>query len=80
MSESLIFLSASFKGIKSNYKKINDEMSVLKSEKDKNQPTKYFDKRLARRILQLRSIVENASWNIEVYSWYNTRSRRNERN
>ena len=40
LSEDLIFLSASFKGIKSNYKKINDEMSVLKSEKDKNQPTK----------------------------------------
>ena len=40
LSEDLIFLSASFKGVKSSYKKINNEMTVLKSEKEKNQPTK----------------------------------------
>jgi len=40
LSEDLIFLSASFKGVKSSYEKINNEMTVLKSEKEKNQPTK----------------------------------------
>tara|TARA_B100000902_G_scaffold85434_1_gene89732 strand:+ start:433 stop:1341 length:909 start_codon:yes stop_codon:yes gene_type:complete len=40
LSEDLIFLSASFKGIKSNSIKINDEMIRLKIEKEKNQPTK----------------------------------------
>ena len=39
LSEDLIFVSASFKGKKSNSKKINDEMKRLKEEKDKNQPT-----------------------------------------
>jgi hypothetical protein len=48
--------------------------------RDKKEPTKYFDKWLARRILQLRAIIENTSGNIEVYAWYNTRSKRNERN
>ena len=40
LSENLIFLSASFKGIKGNYTKINDEMNKLKIEKENNQPTK----------------------------------------
>ena len=40
LPEDLIFVSASFKGKKSNSKKINDEMKRLKEEKDKNQPTK----------------------------------------
>ena len=40
LSEDLIFLSASFKGIKSNKKKIFDEMNKLKFQKEKNQPTK----------------------------------------
>ena len=40
LSENLIFLSASFKGIKCDPKKISDEMNKLKSEKEKNQPTK----------------------------------------
>ena len=40
LSEDLIFLSASFKGIKSNKKKILDEMNKLKFQKEKNQPTK----------------------------------------
>ncbi|MAJ66603.1 MAG: UDP-N-acetylenolpyruvoylglucosamine reductase [Candidatus Pelagibacter sp.] len=39
LSDDLIFLSASFKGIKSNYEKINDEINKLKTEKEKNQPT-----------------------------------------
>ena len=39
LSENLIFVSASFKGKKSNSKKINEEMNRLKEEKDKNQPT-----------------------------------------
>ena len=39
LSEDLIFVSASFKGKKSNSKKINDQMKKLKEEKDKNQPT-----------------------------------------
>ena len=40
LSEDLIFLSASFKGVKGNYQEINNEMNKLKKEKDKNQPTK----------------------------------------
>jgi len=40
LSEDLIFLSASFKGIKSNSIDIKNEMIKLKNEKDKNQPTK----------------------------------------
>ncbi len=40
LSENLIFLSASFKGIKDNPKKISNEMNKLKIEKEKNQPTK----------------------------------------
>ena len=39
LPKDLIFVSASFKGKKSNSKKINDEMKRLKEEKDKNQPT-----------------------------------------
>ena len=48
--------------------------------RDKDKPSKYFDKWLARRILQLRAIIERKSWNIEVYEWYNYKSKRNERN
>ena len=40
LSEDLIFLSASFKGIKGNFNEINNEINKLKNEKDKNQPTK----------------------------------------
>ncbi len=40
LSEDLIFLSASFKGVKSDVKKIESEMLKLKAEKEKNQPTK----------------------------------------
>ena len=38
--EDLIFLSASFKGIKSDVQKINSEILKMKIEKEKNQPTK----------------------------------------
>ena len=38
--ENLIFLSASFKGIKSDAQKINNEIFKMKTEKEKNQPTK----------------------------------------
>ena len=38
--ENLIFLSASFKGTKSSYDKINREIAKLKTQKEKNQPTK----------------------------------------
>ena len=38
LSEDLIFLSASFKGIKSNFKKVNSEIMKMKSLKEKNQP------------------------------------------
>ena len=38
LSEDLIFLSASFKGIKSNFNKINSEVIKMKSIKEKNQP------------------------------------------
>ena len=40
LPEDLIFLSASFKGSKSNSNKIRNEMQKLKNEKEKNQPTK----------------------------------------
>ena len=40
LSDDLIFLSASFKGIKNNSDKILHEMNKLKAEKEKNQPTK----------------------------------------
>ena len=40
MPDDLIFLSASFKGKKSNHIKINNEINKLKTEKEKNQPTK----------------------------------------
>ena len=40
LPDDLIFLSASFKGNKSNSEKINNEMIKLKNEKEKNQPTK----------------------------------------
>ncbi len=40
LPEDLIFLSASFKGIKSKSNNIKNEMKKLKSEKEKNQPTK----------------------------------------
>ena len=48
--------------------------------RDKDKPTKYFDKWLARRILHIRNIIEKKSENIEVYEWYNFKSKRNERN
>jgi len=38
LSDDLIFLSASFKGIKSNFNKINNEVIKMKSLKEKNQP------------------------------------------
>ena len=40
LSENLIFLSASFKGVKGNSEKIQKEMLKLKNKKDHNQPTK----------------------------------------
>ena len=40
LSENLIFLSASFRGYKSERKKIENEIFKLKTEKEKNQPTK----------------------------------------
>ena len=40
LSDDLIFLSASFKGKKDNKKKIFDRINKLKTEKEKNQPTK----------------------------------------
>ena len=40
LSDDLIFLSASFRGIKKNSKKINEEMLRLKTQKDIKQPTK----------------------------------------
>ena len=40
LSDDLIFLSASFKGIKGNRNAIIEKMNKLKVEKDKNQPTK----------------------------------------
>ncbi len=38
--EDYIFLSASFKGVKSNYKKIEDKINKLRLEKEKNQPSR----------------------------------------
>jgi len=40
LPDNLVFLSASFKGIKGESKKINNEINKLKIEKEKNQPTK----------------------------------------
>ena len=40
LSDDLIFLSASFKGVKSNKIKIKDKMNKLKIEKETNQPSK----------------------------------------
>ena len=40
LSEDLIFLSASFKGVKSDKLKIKNEMVRIKNEKEKNQPSK----------------------------------------
>ena len=40
LSHDLIFLSASFKGIKSHTLKISNDMNRLRNEKEKNQPTK----------------------------------------
>ena len=40
LSEDLIFLSASFKGVKSDFKKVNSEVRKMKSLKEKNQPMK----------------------------------------
>ena len=41
LSDDLIFLSASFKGVKSELAIIKDEMNKIKIEKEKNQPTKF---------------------------------------
>ena len=40
LPEDLIFLSASFKGAKSDVKKVNSEILKMKSKKERNQPTK----------------------------------------
>jgi len=40
LSDDLIFLSASFKGVKGNQKNISKKINQLKNEKEKNQPTK----------------------------------------
>ena len=40
LSEDLVFLSASFKGVKNDADEISKEMNKLKAEKEKNQPTK----------------------------------------
>ena len=40
LSDDLVFLSASFKGVKGKAKNINNEMNRLKIEKEKNQPTR----------------------------------------
>ena len=40
LSDDLIFLSASFKGVKDDYAKIKENIDKLKLEKEKNQPTK----------------------------------------
>lgn len=47
--------------------------------RDKNKPTKYFDKWLARRILHIKAIIEFSCKSIEIYEWFNTKIRRNER-
>ena len=38
LSDDLIFLSASFKGVKSTFNKVNSEVIKMKSLKEKNQP------------------------------------------
>ena len=40
LSDKLIFLSASFKGLKGDHSEINNKINKLKTEKEKNQPTK----------------------------------------
>ena len=40
LNDNLIFLSASFKGVKSDMSKISNEVKNSKNEKEKNQPTK----------------------------------------
>ena len=40
LSDDLIFLSASFKGVKSNFQKIKSQILKMKTQKEKNQPTK----------------------------------------
>ena len=40
LSEDLVFLSASFKGVKNDADEISKKMNKLKAEKEKNQPTK----------------------------------------
>ena len=40
LSDDLIFLSASFRGVKSSHNKIENEINKLKIEKENNQPTK----------------------------------------
>ncbi len=40
LPEDLVFLSASFKGVKSNFNKISSEVMKMKSQKNKNQPLK----------------------------------------
>ena len=40
LPEDLIFLSASFKGVKSDYSKVNSEVKKMKSLKEKNKPMK----------------------------------------
>ena len=40
LNDNLIFLSASFKGVKSDMSKISNEVKKLKNETEKNQPTK----------------------------------------
>jgi UDP-N-acetylmuramate dehydrogenase len=40
LPEDLVFLSASFKGVKSNFNKISSEVIKMKSQKNKNQPLK----------------------------------------
>ena len=40
LSDDLVFLSASFKGKRGDYDKINNEIINLKAEKEKNQPTR----------------------------------------
>ena len=40
LADDLIFLSASFKGIKGDSIKINEKINILKNKKEKNQPTK----------------------------------------
>ena len=40
LNDDIIFLSASFKGVKSEYNEIKNEMKKLKLEKEKNQPTR----------------------------------------